>query len=182
MEHRIEVCPFVQILDAPVPQMGDQVVEVLQKIVAASLVELVQVIAVPKISLDRIPQRSAVRRTKMAEQLVEVPTEPGCALAVTATKALGWRAAAALAEQIVHIPVPHGRRGRGGPQGFLPGQDSTAFCGADCVENPVPRSGGLQGSRLRGASSASSAHSPAELPALEECGGVGGYDPEAGGG
>ena len=48
VEHRIEACPFVQILDAPVPQMGDQLVELLQKIVTASLVELVQVVAVPK--------------------------------------------------------------------------------------------------------------------------------------
>ena len=86
VEHRIEACPFVQILDAPVPQMEDQVVELLQKIVTASLVEPVQVLAVPKISLDRTPQRSAVRRTQMAEQLVEMPTEPGYALAVLASK------------------------------------------------------------------------------------------------
>ena len=43
-----------------------------------------QVIAVPKIFLDRIPQRSASRRTQKAEQLVEVPTEPIYALAVVA--------------------------------------------------------------------------------------------------
>ena len=55
---------------------GDQVLELLQKIVTASLVEPVQVIAVPKISLDRSPQRSAVRRTQRIQQLVEVPTEP----------------------------------------------------------------------------------------------------------
>ena len=65
MEHRIDACPFVQILDAPVPQMGAQVFELLQKIVTASLVEPVHVIAVPKISSDRSPQRSAVRRTQM---------------------------------------------------------------------------------------------------------------------
>ena len=78
-------CPFVQILDAPVPQVGDQVVELLQKIVTASLMEFVQVIAVPKLSLDRSPQRSAVRRTQKA---VEVPTELGYALAVFASKFL----------------------------------------------------------------------------------------------
>ena len=86
VENRIDACRFVQILDAPVPQMGDQVLELLQKIVKASLVEPVQVIAVPKVSLDRSPQRSAVRRTQMSEQLVEVPTEPGYALAVLASK------------------------------------------------------------------------------------------------
>ena len=160
MEHRIEACPFVQILDALVPLMGDQVVDLLQKIVTASLVEPVQVIAVPKLFLGCTPQRSAVRRTQMAEQLMDVPTEPGYALAVIATKALGCRAAAALAEQIVDNPVLHGGGGRGGPQSFLLGHDSTTFCGADRVENPVSRSGGLQGSRPRLASSASSAHLP----------------------
>ena len=64
---------LVQVLDAPVPQMGTQVVDIMQKIDAPSLDE--QVIAVPKISLDRIPQRSALRRTQKAEQLVEVPTD-----------------------------------------------------------------------------------------------------------
>ena len=61
-----------------------------------------------------------------------------------------------------HIPVPHGRGGRVGVRGLqsFPGQDSTAFVGAARVDIPVPRSGGLQGSRPRQASSASSAHSP----------------------
>ena len=39
-----------------------------------------QVIAVPKLSVDRIPQRSAVRRPQTAEQLVGVPTVLSCAL------------------------------------------------------------------------------------------------------
>ena len=51
---------------------GDQVVGLLQKMDAPALDELV--IAVPKISLDRVPQRSVCRRSKRAEQLVEVPT------------------------------------------------------------------------------------------------------------
>ena len=45
-----------------------------------------QVIEVPKLSHDSIPQRSAVRRPQNAEQLVEVPTEPGYLLAVLASK------------------------------------------------------------------------------------------------
>ena len=72
LEYAIEVCPFVQILNVPVPQVGDLVLDFLQKIDAPALDELV--IAVPKISLDRIPQRSACRRPRRAEQLVEVPT------------------------------------------------------------------------------------------------------------
>ena len=67
---RLRIC--FQILDVPVPQTGNQVVEFVQKIDAPSLVE--QVIAVPKISLDRIPQRPANRRPQKAQQLVEVPT------------------------------------------------------------------------------------------------------------
>ena len=50
--HIVDILPYVQILNVLVPQMGNQVVEVLQKIDTPSLVE--QVIAVPKISLDRI--------------------------------------------------------------------------------------------------------------------------------
>ena len=57
---------------ALVPQVGDLVLDFLQKIDAPALVE--QVIAVPKISLDPIPQRSVCRRPWRAEQLVEVPS------------------------------------------------------------------------------------------------------------
>ena len=57
-----------------------------------------QVIAVPKISLDGVPQRSVLRRPQKTEQLVEVPTEPGYSRAVIAW---GRRVAAAMAEQIV---------------------------------------------------------------------------------
>ena len=69
-----------------------------------------QVIAVPTFFLDRVPQRSAIRCPQKAEQLVEVPTEPGYSLAVIAVQALERRAAAALAEQIVDNPVPQVRR------------------------------------------------------------------------
>ena len=79
LEHVVEICPYVPILDVPVPQMGDQVVEVLRRF---DVPAVEQVIAVPKISLDRVPQRSAVRcqcprSPQTAEQLVEVPTEQG---------------------------------------------------------------------------------------------------------
>ena len=41
------------------------------------------------ISFNRVTQRSAVRLPQKAEQLVEVSTEPGYALAVIATQAPG---------------------------------------------------------------------------------------------
>ena len=118
-------------------------VEVLRKLDVPSVE---QVIAVPMISLDRVPQRSAVRRPQKAEQLVEVPTEPGYSLTVIAVQALGRRAAVALAEQIVDIPVPQVRRGGGGLQGSRAGQGSTAVDVEQIVEIPA-RNRGLQGFR-----------------------------------
>ena len=60
------------------------------------------VIAVPKISLDRIPQRCPRRRPRKAEQLVEVPT------------IISYSSLQRAAEQTVDIPVPQVRRGGGG--------------------------------------------------------------------
>ena len=63
-----ELAPTVQILDAPVPQSGDQLLETLK----IDVVE--QVIEVPKIILlDYTPLRAVPREPQMAEQLVEVP-------------------------------------------------------------------------------------------------------------
>ena len=92
-------------LDAPVPQMVEQLVGVL-KVFDQSLPE--QVIEVPKISLQEgVPHRAALRKPQLAEQLVEVPTTPGYALAVVAVQSFGWRAARALLEQ----PTPPGQGG-----------------------------------------------------------------------
>ena len=135
MRH-VEMCPFVQILDAPVPQVGGRV----------------RVLAVPKISFDRVPQRSEARSPQTAEQLVEVPTEPGYALAVIAVKTLGRRGARALYDQLV-APVPQGRQGgRGGLQDSRAGQGSPAAVVKQTVDIPVPQGrrgwgGGLQGLR-----------------------------------
>ena len=96
---------------------GDRVVDLLREIDAPALVE--QVIAVPKISMDRVPQRSVCRRSRRAEQLVEVPT-------IASYSHLQQRTA----KQIVDIPVPRGHGGRvghGGLQGFSQGQGSTVF-------------------------------------------------------
>ena len=127
--------------------------DLLRKIDALALVE--QVIALPKISLDRVPQRSVCRRSRRAEQLVEVPT-------IVSYSSLQQRTA----KHIIEIPVPHGRGDRGGgygPQGLRPGQHSTAFRGADHVDTPVPQGrGGVGGPQgfLPSSSGASSSHSP----------------------
>ena len=71
--HIVDFSPFVQILDDPVPQMrGEEVVEFMRKLNTPALDE--QVIAVPKISLDRVSKRCPRPRTRRADQLVEVPT------------------------------------------------------------------------------------------------------------
>ena len=70
VEHMADVCPVVQTLDAPVPQMVDTVLEFFR---ALDLPVVEQVIAVPKISTDRLSQRLVERRlAQMVEQLVEV--------------------------------------------------------------------------------------------------------------
>ena len=91
MEHVADICPFVQILDAPVPQMVDQLAAVLTHV--DSLVPE-QVIAVPKLSWpSRFPRRVLLEPQK-AEQLVEVPT-------VVSFSSLQQQTA----EQNVNIPV-----------------------------------------------------------------------------
>ena len=68
----------------------------------------------------------------------------------------------ALVEQNEDIPVPRGGGGlvgRRGLQGFSQGQNSAVFLGADHVDTPVPRRGGLQGSRHGNGSTASSSRS-----------------------
>ena len=49
---------------------GNQVLELLQKIVTSSFVELVQVIEVPKIFPDRVPQRMMERRPPQTAETV----------------------------------------------------------------------------------------------------------------
>ena len=119
MRHVLEdlgsVCPFVQILDLPVPQTVDNVTDAL-RMLDRPMAE--QVIEVPTISCSPCPSRSPIPEPQTAEQLVEVPT----VLSPT-------RIALRIAEQIVDTPVPQGRGKRRG-QGFLPGQSSTAVSSA----------------------------------------------------
>ena len=134
VEHEDVICPFVQILDAPVPQLGEQLVHFFRSLDTQVPVE--QVIDVPKISDDSIQPRIVdcdLRYPQIVEQLVEVPTLLSFASLQQQT-----------AEHIVDIPVPHGRGGSGGGglHGFLPEQNSTVFMAEQLVDDPV-RSGGL---------------------------------------
>ena len=85
VEQNFDVVTFPS-LDVPEPQVGNQLVEVLQKIDTRSTH---QVIEVP-IFLDRVPQRFVeCHPPQMAEQLVEVPTDPAYALGALISSALG---------------------------------------------------------------------------------------------
>ena len=89
VEQNVEPVRGVPVLDAPVPQMVEHVVDVL-KIIDRGPPE--QVIEVPKVSLqDVVPLRAALCEPHLAEQLVDVPTRPGyaLALAVVAVRTLG---------------------------------------------------------------------------------------------
>ena len=64
---------IVQNFDVPVPQMVEQLPNIVQFFAALSPVPE-QVIAVPKILPHDVPPRCLCRDTLLAEQLVEVPT------------------------------------------------------------------------------------------------------------
>ena len=118
---------IVQNFDVPVPQMVEQLPNIVQFFAALSLVPE-QVIDVPKILPHDVPMRRSCREPQLVEQLVEVPTiVPFSSLQRTV-------------EQNVDIPVVGGSGGGGGLSGFLPGQHFSVTA-EPIVDNPVPRPG-----------------------------------------
>ena len=113
VEHLSELAPLVQIIDAPVPQMVDQLPTLSNSFVRSHLF-LGQVIEVPKILLDDVPVRTAVRVPQLAQQLVEVPT------------IISYSSLQRTVEQHVDIPVPGGGGPSFGLQDISSGQSSTA--------------------------------------------------------
>ena len=73
MEQIVDYVRVVPLLDAPVPLMVEQLVDVL-RFVDALVPVSEQVIEAPKIILENIPSRRLVRDPQLAEQLVDVPT------------------------------------------------------------------------------------------------------------
>ena len=111
--------PGLQILDVPMPQIGDQLLSLLT---ALDSFVFEQVIAVPKISTDRVSQRLVEQRLpQMVEQLVHVPTVLSPLL---------------IAEQIVGIPAPQ-RGGNWSLHGPLPGQSSTLSPSPDRISERI---------------------------------------------
>ena len=131
VEQMADVAPMVQVLDAPVPQKGIELADILKCVDLQAPIE--QVIDVPKIFLDSFLPRTVLRAPQTAEQLVEVPTIISYSSLLQRTH-----------ELIVDIPVPgHGGGGRGGFQSSHPGQSSTALVAEQIVE--IPRRGDPQG-------------------------------------
>ena len=129
--------PLVPLLDDPVPQTVDTVLDFFRSL---DLPVAEQVVAVPKISFDRVSQRLVQRRLpQMVEQLAEVPT-------VLTPMPIALQ----IAEQIVGIPVPRGR-GEQRLQGFSPGQGSTWVSSAERIsERTVEQIVDIPGRGLQG--------------------------------
>ena len=151
VEPIIESFVPVQMIDVPVPQssMGGVLDQILQRTADIVPEEVILVIAVPKISsLPCPPPRRVLPVPQTAEQLVEVPTNPGYALAVVASKVFLRREILGI---LSGLGVPQGRGGggaRGGLQGSRAGQNSTAYL-EQISEIPQDRregGGGVQGS------------------------------------
>ena len=124
----------MQILDAPVPQMVDQLVVAFWHL---DFLIPEQVVEVPKISSS--PRRSRRRWVPSVRTAEQLPT------------IVSYSSLHGLVEQNVYLPVPHCRHGRGGGrglQGLHPEQNSAA----EHVDIPVlhgrARGGGLRGHTL----------------------------------
>ena len=160
MEQAAAYAPMVQILDIPVPQLLDQLADVMRFFDTLQPVPE-QAIEVPKILLDDVPVRTTVRDTQLVEQLVEVPT------------IISYSSLQRTTEQHVDIPVPRRGGRHPGLQGFPPRQSSTAPPSSKkrfserTVEQTVDiPGGGLQ--VFRPGLSSSSSHSPAGVEELAD--------------
>ena len=114
--------PVVMMFDVPVPLMAEQLPDILQFFATFLSVVAEQVIDVPKIIFENIPTRIPLREPQLVEQLVEVPTVPFYVEQVVDN--LDHQGS--LPEQGPTL----GLRLRGGLQGFLTGQGSTALLDA----------------------------------------------------
>ena len=144
VEQIVDEVSLVPLLDDPVPQMVEQLPDVLRFFDRFATVPE-QVIAVPKIFIESVPTRAFLRATQLAEQLVEVPTIISFSLASLLQSLLEYKQRTV--EQNVDISAVGGIGAGGGLSGFLPGQ-SYSFTVEQIVEIPVPRpdgAGDLQG-------------------------------------
>ena len=156
MEQIVDPVPVVPMLHVFVPQMVEQLVDILAPL-DFRIAE--QVIEVPKIVCPPRAARTVLRAPQTADLLVEVPTPVSYSSLLQRTL-----------EQIADIPVPSGRGGRDADlPGFLRGQGPTAHSSSleriseqiveQIADIPIAR-GDPHGFRPE-QSSSSVAHSPA---------------------
>ena len=154
MEQLADVEHMVQILDTPVPQMVEQLPDVM-RFFDTLLPVPEQAFEVPKVVLDDVPVRTSVCDTQLVEQRVEVPT------------IISYSSLRRTTEQHVDIPVPRRGGRHPGLRGFLPRQSSTATPSSKkrISERIVEQIVGIPGGGLQdfrpGQSSSSSSHVPA---------------------
>ena len=141
-----QLASMVQILDIPVPQLVEQLADVM-RFFDTLLPVPEQAISVPKILPDDVPARTAVRDTELVEELVEVPT----------IVSFSYYSLQRIVEQNVDIPIPGGGGRFAGLQGF-PLEQSSIAPAAQIVDISVS-GGGLQG--FRPGQGSSSSHFPA---------------------
>ena len=114
------------LLDVLVPQMGDQLVEVLRKIDTRSSHLAIDV---PKVFPDSAPLRRVESRPpQLADQLVDVPTQPWYVAFVLASKVLSRREL----RRIIAGLEGGGGGARDGLQGSRAGLNSLGRVGARC--------------------------------------------------
>ena len=156
VEQIVDPVPVAPLLHVFVPQMVEQLVDILAPL-DCRIAE--QVIEVPKIVCPPRAARTVLRAPQTADQLVEVPTS------ISYSSLLQWTM-----EQIAAIPVPLGREGRDADlQGFLRGQGPTApYSSLERISEQImeqiadiPVACGDPHDFLAGQSSSSVAHSPA---------------------
>ena len=130
VEHLADLASFLQILDAPAPQVVDNVMDVCRSL-DSSIAE--QVVEVPILSCPTCPSRSPVLEPQKVEQLVEVPTVLSVALLQQQT-----------VERPVDVPVPRGRGCRR-LLGSLPQQSTAASNVERIVDTQFPGRGNSGG-------------------------------------
>ena len=140
VEHIIDVLPYVQMLDVRGPQMGNQLVMIDTRTPVPKMFHSVLWSVV-----FRRRRNSWWKYPRSCPSLLYSSGLPSRSLTLQ-----------------LQVVVVGGVRG--GLQGLRPGQNSTAFSGAEHVDIPVHLGrggvGGLQGLRLSQVSSPSSSHSP----------------------
>ena len=119
---------MIQILDALVPQLVEQLPDVLRFFDLLLLVPE-QVIEVPKILLDDVLVRAVSRDPQLVEQLVEVPTTVSYAALLLWQALHGYRQRTV--EQNVDIPAVGASGTGGGPVWFSPRTELLCDCRAD---------------------------------------------------